>query len=287
MPPPTRSDLKRASAASAAFHSHYESVFGIDRWNNSLFPALLEPTHHAALINTYADDPHLEGKKLELGCVLQETLTPPKRSGQYVSHYNLDAASLLATHALDPQPGELILDLCAAPGGKSIALAQHATVHANEIDHARNTRLAANLRAYLPVDRYKVLKLNGTKATFQQYDKVLVDAPCSSERHLIHSKMDWKPSKTLPKIQLALLLNALRAVKTGGRVVYATCSLSELENDGVVEKCLQKTNAEVVDHPFYDTMTERTKYGRIVLPDHPSGGRWGPIYFAVLVKKVT
>ena len=285
MVPRSKSDLKRTSAASAAFHSHYASLFTADRWHKSLFPALLEPRRHAALINAFADDPQVDAKKTELQCVEQATLVPPKRAGHFLSHYNLDAASLLATHALDPQPGELILDICAAPGGKTIALAQQATVHANEVDHVRNKRLAANLKAYLPSDRYKVFKLDGTQATFQQYDKVLVDAPCSSERHLIHNKIDWKLSKTLPKTQLALLLNALRAVKSGGRVVYATCSLSELENDGVIEKCLHKSDVELIDDPFYASMTEQTKYGRIALPDHPSGGHWGPIYFAVLVKK--
>ena len=281
MPPPTKSDLKRSSAASAAFHSHYASLYG-ERWH-TLHEALLAPTRHAALINSFAEE-QPEGEKLDLGCVVQQSLTPPKKSkAGYLTHYNLDAASLLAPRALDPQPGDVILDMCAAPGGKTIALAQHATVHANEFDHARNKRLAANLQAYLPPNRYKVLKVDGTKAVFQQYDKVLVDAPCSGERHVIHKKTDWKLSKTLPKTQLALLLNALNAVKPGGRVVYATCSLSELENDGVIEKCLEKSKAEVVEIPD-DDMSERTKYGRIALPDHPSGGGWGPIYFALLQK---
>lgn len=176
--------------------------------------------------------------------------------------------------------------MCTAPGGKTIALGQQAIVRTNELDNTRNKRLAAHLKAYLPPDCYKALKLDGTTAAFQQYDKVLVDVPCSSERHLIHSKMmDWKLSKTLPKTQLALLLNAVRAVKVGRRDVYATCSRSELENDGVIEKCLQKSKVELVDAPFYDNMTEPTEYGKIAQPDHLSGGRWGPIYFAVLVKK--
>lgn len=280
MPVPTKSSLKYSAASLTAFQNHYESIYGAERWHEALYPALAAPTRHAALVNTFAGDPQLEGEKLDIGCIVA-SLTPPKQSG-YLTHYNMDAASLLATHALDPQPGEVILDMCASPGGKTIAIAQHATVHANELDHTRNQRLAANLKAYLPPDRYKVLKFDGTKATFQQYDRVLVDAPCSSERHLIHAKMDWKLSKTLPKTQLALLLNAIKTVKTGGRVVYATCSLSDLENDGVIEKCLQKSKVELVDDPFYDNMTEKTKYGRIALPDR---GGWGPIYFAVLMKK--
>jgi hypothetical protein len=280
MPHPSKASLKHSAAAINAFHSHYETVYGTERWHDSLYPALAAPTRHAALINTFAEDPQLEGEKLEIGCIVAP-LTPPRKAG-YLTHYNLDAASLLATHALDPQPGEVILDMCAAPGGKSIAIAQHVRVHANELDHARNQKLAANLKAYLPPDRYKILKLDGTKASFQQYDRVLVDAPCSSERHLIHSESDWKLSKTLPKTQLALLLNAIKTVKVSGRVVYATCSLSDLENDGVIEKCLQKCKVELLDDPFYDSMTEKTKYGRIALPDR---GGWGPIYFAVLVKK--
>ena len=268
--PPTKSQLKHSSAASTAFHTYYASLYGQDRWQNSLYPSLAAPTRHAALINNSAEDPKLEGEKI-LGCITQTTLT------QASTHYNLDAASLLPVHALDPRPGELILDMCAAPGGKAIAIAQHTTVYANELDNTRNKRLTTNLKTYLPSDRYKVLKLDGTKAIFQQYDKVLVDAPCSSERHLIHAKADWKLSKTLPKTQLALLLNAIKAVKPGGRVVYSTCSLSDLENDGVIEKCLQKADVKLID--YTSDMTERTKYGRICLPDKDG---WGPIYYAVI-----
>lgn len=76
--------------------------------------------------------------------------------------------------------------------------------------------------------------------------QVLVDVPCSSERHLIHDESElrkWTPrrSATLAKKQYELLLAALRTVRVGGIVVYSTCSISSLENDGVIAKVLYKS----------------------------------------------
>ncbi|KAK8040621.1 hypothetical protein PG991_000409 [Apiospora marii] len=237
-----------------------------------------------------------------------------------MTHWNLDAASLLPVHLLKPVPGDKVLDLCAAPGGKSLALAQllrpptfegpdgpslaRGCLHSNEMDNTRHKRLAANLAAYLP-------------PALLQRGEVLLDAPCSSERHVLHAhararqagKMAdemalWRTgqSKKTAKTQAALLLTALRAVKVGGRVVYATCSLSGEENDGVVEKgreLVQKDKKKLgakwdvavrrgvsVEEAQWleSNWAERTKHGWIVLPDHPSGGRWGPLFFAVLEK---
>ncbi|KAI7114418.1 hypothetical protein KC352_g34666 [Hortaea werneckii] len=151
------------------------------------------------------------------------------------------------------------------------------------------------------------------------YDKILVDAPCSSERHIIHAHLkakasgnaapemtNWRPgsSKRLAQTQLALLMTALKAVKVGGHVLYATCSLEPTENDGVLEKMLAQVAKDRkkgavkwdVQLGFADgekkaqleeqlgSWAERTKHGWIVLPDHPSGGRWGPLFFAFVTK---
>lgn len=271
-----------------------------------------------------------------------------------LSHWNMDAASALSAHMLDVQPNDRVLDLCAAPGGKSVALAQlifphlHADspssaapaalgcLHANELDHARNKRLAANLRSYLPdavfdSNSVRVLRLDGSdvRAVTQLpcgpggYDRVLLDAPCSSERHIIHAHVKaaaggriademarWRRggSKTLAKLQTDLLMTALRAVKVGGRVVYSTCSIEIGENDGVIEKMLaavekerkkfgltwdvkfelgklkKKKQGEVEMGEALDKLTEETKHGRIAVPDHKDGGQWGPLYFCVITK---
>jgi len=268
-----------------------------------------------------------------------------------LSHWNLDAASALCAYMLDVQPNDRVLDLCAAPGGKSIALAQslfpHLTtppsttsppptssLHSNEIDTPRNRRLKNNLRSYLPASLFQTgqvqtFSIDGTDARALSllpfghggYDRVLLDAPCSSERHVIHAQLRaemsghtaeemarWRPgsSKNMAKTQLALLLTALRAVKVGGKVVYSTCSISSEENDGVVEKTLlqlQKDRSkgsltwgvevelgreggarDVVDRVRLDELSEETRYGRIVVPDHPGGRGSGPLFFCVLTK---
>ncbi|KAI1853288.1 hypothetical protein JX266_001994 [Neoarthrinium moseri] len=263
-------------------------------------------------------------------------------SNSLMTHWNLDAASLLAVSILRPKPGDKVLDLCAAPGGKSLSLAQllrpqtyddaapslmGGCLHSNEVDAARNRRLSSNLQSYLPAPLFKngeikVVKVDGTEQHAAQmlplgiggYDKVLLDAPCSSERHVIHAHSkarqggrvademaSWRSgqSKKMAKTQAAILMTALKAVKVGGRVLYATCSLSNEENDGVIEKGKELVAKEkkkfgtrwdmaVRSGDFAGTgleqWAESTKHGWIVLPDHPSGGRWGPLFFAVLEK---
>jgi len=272
---------------------------------------------------------------------------------QLLTHWNLDAASALCAHMLDVQPGHRVLDLCAAPGGKSVALAQQlflhlqgasaetarnaisesGCLHSNEMDNQRNRRLLNNLRSYLPnglfgAGNVKVFQLDGTDPKtlttlphgYGQYDRVLLDAPCSSERHIVQAHVRaasaghiaeemarWRPgsSKNIAKIQVSLLMTALKAVKLGGRVVYSTCSISSEENDGVIEKMLLLLEKErkkgncawsvrielgtkgadgmVADMRRLDELSEATKYGRIVVPDH-GDGRWGPLFFCVLTK---
>jgi 16S rRNA C967 or C1407 C5-methylase (RsmB/RsmF family) len=279
---------------------------------------------------------------------------------QLQSHWNLDAASVLIAHLLAVQPGDNVLDLCAAPGGKSISLAQSiwphlhpddsqaklkavqskssqiGTLHSNEADPPRQRRLADNLQAYLPktlfdTQRISTLRVDGTspKAHYElvvktsdgtvNYDKVLVDAPCSSERHIIHAHVNarlggreapemanWRPgsSKRLAETQLKLLVTGLRVAKVGATIVYATCSIEPTENDGVIEKMLSQIEKErkkgvkwsvrlgfgagdgnaVLEAELEKHWAEKTKHGWIVLPDHPSGGRWGPLFFAILTK---
>ncbi|KAK0654474.1 5-methylcytosine rRNA methyltransferase NSUN4 [Lasiodiplodia hormozganensis] len=282
--------------------------------------------------------------------------TPSNGGKDLLSHWNMDAASALGAHMLSVQPNDRVLDLCAAPGGKSVALAQmifphlHATgassstptqpigcLHSNEIDAGRNKRLAANLRAYIPSSLFdsgavRVLRLDGADGARTVaklpcgaggYDRVLLDAPCSSERHIIHAHVKaaaggriaddmarWRKgsSKALAKLQAELLMTALRAVKVGGRVVYSTCSIETGENDGVVEKMLaavekerkkfglswdvrfelgslrKKGEEEAEVDEALERLTEETKYGRIAVPDHPGGGQWGPLFFCVITK---
>ena len=359
-----------------AFQNHFSSAtrYG-ERWHETLYPALKEGTRYTTLWNRYTsikDFHHAVGQPetLErlhfpaaaddiqadnLACFIHKQDSdckdapfppPQKASNGLLTHWNYDAASALAVHILQVLPGDRVLDLCAAPGGKSLSLAQsiwpylqpssplppiagakQGVLHSNEFDAARNRRLAENLAQYLPASlaasgQQKVLRLDGTKGAKELplgpggYDKVLVDAPCSSERHIIHAQEKagsnrtveelsrWSPSaaKRMAETQVQPLLTALRAVRLGGRVMYATCSISREENDGVVEKAIAQVekekkkgaiawSAEVeglgeeVERGLEAGWAEKTGKGWIALPDHVGGGRWGLLYFCLLTKE--
>ncbi|KAF2859553.1 S-adenosyl-L-methionine-dependent methyltransferase, partial [Piedraia hortae CBS 480.64] len=311
------------TATMATFHDHFAATYGAERWEKSLYPALAKPTRHAVLANRYSDG-KITGQKVEfpvenceITCLLDDEFPQPQITNRPLTHWLLDAASVLAAALLDVSAGDKVLDLCAAPGGKSIALSQclwHAENAAsrlvvNESDSKRFARLKRNLKAYLPprmmqsglVQFSNLDASNASSLPSATFDKALVDVPCSSERHLIHNDLAaWRPasSKKLAATQVKLLMTALRACKIGAKVLYATCSIEPTENDGVIEKMMTqvekerkkgakwKVEVELLQDKALEIWAERTKFGWIVLPDHPAGGRWGPLYFARLSKMV-
>lgn len=213
--------------------------------------------------------------------------------------YFLDAASLAPPSALDVAPGMKVLDMCAAPGGKTLQLALklqgEGCLVANDLSSRRRTRLKQVLQEHLPEDHLRNVKVTGHDASkwglYQKnyFDRILLDAPCSSERHLLRDPSylkDWSPSriKSLSRRQYALLCAAYDALKPGGRIVYSTCALSEEENDRVVEKLMKKRDAVNVIDPFPDAPGEILRKGRHILPDR---GGAGPIYYCLLEKKTT
>lgn len=301
------------------FEEYYTEQFGEKRWS-TLLPALKVDTQHCCMVNKYGNErdlaeytksyqhlieqiPYLSIKCLTLRPADDGTEylfpKPIRDSNMVMSYYMLDAASVLAVDALDIQPEDTqILDLCAAPGGKSLAILQHLTasnftLHCNERSDDRRKRLQRVLHDYLPLHLHKNIKITGYDGTVpawfkpNYFDKVLVDAPCSSDRHLVHEKEElakWNPMLTreMSKKQILLLITALHAVKPGGTVVYATCSLSQWENDHVIEQALSKKqfNVQILKRSW--PIGEETKYGWIVLPDQLEG--WGPLFIAVLQK---
>ncbi len=188
---------------------------------------------------------------------------PRERRGELVRHplveqgaiYLQSLSSQAAARALDPQPGEDIVDLCAAPGSKTshiAALMEHGVLVANEVSKGRSHKLRAVL-AQLRVSGREDLDVRvrtGDGARFRGhrdcFDRVLVDAPCSGEGrfHLSdpRSFAGWTPRKVkgLASKQKALLHAALDATKPGGVVVYATCTLAPEENEGVLARALKR-----------------------------------------------
>ena len=161
-----------------------------------------------------------------------------------------DAASQLDVLALGPQPGEQILDMCAAPGGKTFAMAarmeNRGGITACDIYEQRLGLIekdAARLGAHIVETKLS----DGTVAEpafAGRFDRVLVDAPCSG-MGVIRRKPEIRykdPADTakLPAVQRAILENAARALKTGGIMVYSTCSVLEEENESVVQGFLAR-----------------------------------------------
>lgn len=174
--------------------------------------------------------------------------------------YSQEPSASSAVTLLDPQPGEKILDLCAAPGGKSTQIAaltgDCGLLWSNEVVRSRASILASNLErmgvrnAVVSSVYPDVLaeKLEG------YFDRVLVDAPCSGEgmfRRDPQAIAEWSPAhvETCAVRQLAILGSAARCVREGGVLVYSTCTFSEEENEGVVRAFLEENPGFVLEKP--------------------------------------
>uniref|UniRef100_UPI00398E78E0 tRNA (cytosine(34)-C(5))-methyltransferase, mitochondrial n=1 Tax=Pristiophorus japonicus TaxID=55135 RepID=UPI00398E78E0 len=220
-------------------------------------------------------------------------------------YFLLNAASLLPVLALDVQDGQCVLDMCAAPGGKSVAILQSATPGhflCNEHDSLRHKWLKQTLDSFVPEDlrcTISVADLDGRHIGPQQpqmYDKVLVDTPCSNDRSwlfssdVLQARMRITHRPNLPVLQRQLLRSAAEALRPGGTVVYSTCTLSQAENDDVVASLLNSCdNIQAVDltdlacslsHNF--TFAEGVQYGQLIVPER--GKTWGPMYVSKLSK---
>lgn len=178
------------------------------------------------------------------------------------SHYIMNGSSILPPLALDIQPGERVLDACAAPGGKSLLMLQ--TLHpdvlvCNDLQQSRLNRIEKTLSEFIyDFDE----KWNRTRCILTQedarcireygmYDKILVDAPCTTDRRSVMGSENnifkstrIKERLQLPEQQAAILTNCIQLLKPGGSLVYATCSLSPIQNDGVVHMALSNVFRE-------------------------------------------
>ncbi len=156
-------------------------------------------------------------------------------------------SSLVPTRTLDPQPGERVLDLCAAPGGKTTHLMEvmkgEGQVVAVEKSKPRTQKLK---RVVAHLHAPNVTVWGGDGSTYfhrepEAFDRVLLDAPCSGEAE-IHAMTDWgmKKIKRLVGIQSRLLFSAARCLKVGGTLVYSTCTTAPEENEGVITRFLER-----------------------------------------------
>ncbi|MGF1460051.1 MAG: NOL1/NOP2/sun family putative RNA methylase [Leptolyngbyaceae cyanobacterium] len=157
--------------------------------------------------------------------------------------YIQEEIAMVAVAALAPRPGERILDLCAAPGGKTAQIAVRVnagTVVANEMNAGRSPSLMANLNR-LGFTQTVITQADGRSLALppQTFDRVLGDAPCSGEGNLRRRRRrrPWQATYGLriAKVQKKLLSCALDLVRPGGTVVYSTCTFAPEENEAVLD----------------------------------------------------
>ena len=213
-------------------------------------------------------------------------------------------SSIAAGLVLDPQPGEWVLDLCAAPGSKTSHLAalmgNEGRLVANDLSRSRAHRLRA------------VLKLLGAEATVrvgpgermglrepETYDRVLVDAPCSGEGMMRPGQPEtwsnWKPRTPtrLSSRQKSLLHAAIDATRPGGTIVYSTCTFAPEENELVIKRALKvyegKLHLEPIPLELPGRVTACSRFREKRMPDLPEVVRLAPpemegFFIAKLVK---
>jgi 16S rRNA (cytosine967-C5)-methyltransferase len=180
------------------------------------------------------------------------------RHGAYVAQ---SRASMLVARALDPQPGERVLDLCAAPGGKTTHIAA-LMGGAGEIvaveRHAGRARALRRTCERLRATNVDVVVADAARfIAAERFDRVLVDPPCSGLGTLQgHPDLRWRTSpeaiERLAAAQRAILLAAAAALRPGGRLGYSTCTLSPRENEDQVAATGLRVESERLVLPHRD-----------------------------------
>ncbi len=180
-------------------------------------------------------------------------------------YYLQDPSAMAAAEALAPSPGEKVLDLAAAPGGKSTHLAalmrDAGLLVANEIHPRRVWELAGNLERWGA--RNAIITQEAPQRLAEHFgayfDRILLDAPCSGEgmfRRSENARREWAPTllNSCALRQESLLATAARLLRPGGSLLYATCTFAPEENEAVVDRFLS-------NHPDFEIATLEWKPG--------------------------
>lgn len=274
------------SESLAAFSDYYRPFYP-DTWDQVLHGLLQEPPGFYRVNRWCQPDTH-------------STTSIPSaeiRDSRGICQYFLmDPASAHVPGFLNVSPGQKVLDMCAAPGGKSLILWElmqaQGELILNDLSSARRHRLRAVLHNFIPESHMAGIRIIGVDATRiglthpAQFDRILLDAPCSSEAHILRSTKamsQWSPARSRQLIhrQFSLLCSALSALKPGGILVYSTCSISPDENDGVVKKILKRAKHRCELLKISSDLGYQTETGYLVLPHLHHAG---PMFFSALQK---
>ena len=202
------------------------------------------------------------GQWSKVGLVVYSSQVPLGATPEYLAgHYILQgASSLLPVMALAPQEGERVLDMAAAPGGKTTHVAalmkNTGLLFANDANKARGKAVVGNLHR-LGVTNAVVSSYDGRKlpTIIKDFDRVLLDAPCSgtgviSKDPSAKTSKDFKDIQLCSHLQKELILAAIDCVdaksKSGGYIVYSTCSILPEENENIINYALGKRDVKLV-----------------------------------------
>ncbi len=231
--------------------------------------------------------------------------TRPGKSLAYITGrcHIQEEVSMQPIALLDPQPGERVLDLCAAPGNKSVQAAIHmggrGTVLANDVNSRRLLMISRNVERLgltnVALSRWDASSLPPSIGVF---DRVLADVPCSCEgTSRKNPEILWRKHQEpgrLAGAQSAILRKAVKLCKPGGRIVYSTCTYAPEENELVVNAVLREEDVNLVPASLegFDFAPGITRWqGEVLLPElrhclraYPHMNDTGGFFVAVLEK---
>ncbi len=172
-----------------------------------------------------------------------------------------DPASMFVCEVLDPHPNEIVLDMCAAPGGKTSYISQlmrnRGVVIAFDINRERMRALRSNITR-LGIENVIAIRRDVTKVKELgiTFDKILLDAPCTGTGLAFRDRKVLEKSddeiKKLTNIQKNLFNAGYEVLKKGGVIVYSTCSVLPEENEFIVDFILKNYNIEILDIKYGD-----------------------------------
>ncbi len=284
------------------FNEHFSKIYST-RWSQ-IYKALTSSPFQVYRMNRFSKLDLIKKNEFSvfedlIDCFVSKNFLSHERDENEINiFYKMDPSSVFVANALNVKMNENVLDMCAAPGGKTLILAEALNgtgqLICNEISKDRRERLNRVIQSYIPFPYRQnifVKGLDGNQYGLKSpdsYDAILCDVPCSGERHLVENKAEfdlWTPkrSKNLSLRQYSLLSSAWLACRNGGRIVYSTCSLSPFENDEVVRKLVKRRSVEIQKPSDLKQFKylERTEFGYQVLPD--SAG-FGPMFFSIILK---
>ena len=284
----------------------FVTQFGFEK-TRQIFKSLEEPSRASLRVNTTLTDVETEFNKLSQEFDVEKSELSSTgivaKSGHFADLLDFndglitiqDESSQLVAVALDAQPNDKILDACAAPGGKTVHIAEHLSeqghIEALDLYDHKLRLIQQNAVRLHQAEKISLTKLDARqsfeKFGAERFDKILVDAPCSG-LGLIRRKPDIKYRKettdfvNLQKVQLEILENTCKTLVSSGTIVYSTCTIFDEENFQVIEKFLAK-HPEFEQVPLTHEKADIIKNGCIMLtPDayHTDG-----FFIAKLCKK--